>query len=702
MSEVCLAIGGIGCPACALEIERVLRTVPGLSAVRVDAATAEARFSLEEGTGAFEAAVAGIRRLGYRATPAGSAAAAAGRAAERRAALKRLAVGGFGMMQVMMFAFALYAADDFRMDPAIVAFLRYLSLVVTLPVVVYAGAPIFAAAANQLQAGRPGMDVPVSFGIGVALVASIVNTFAGTGEVYYDAVAMFIFFLGTSRFVEMSSRHQVNTVTEALAWLLPATALRLVDGRTEAVAPAQLRPGDEILVNRGDLVAADGTLVGGESLFEESLLTGESAPVARGPGAAVPGGSVNLGDSVRIQVTATGEATALAGVIRLLDRSRLARPRLLTLADRAAQWFALVLLLVAVATGTTWWLIDPALSLPAVIAVLVVACPCALSLAAPTGMAAANARLARLGLLAVSGTAVEQLARVDYLIVDKTGTLTAGRPRVTQLDGPAEALAIAAALERRSSHPLASAFRPHEDPASVADDVVEVPGVGLTGRIVAGPGAGRRFRLAGAAGNRVDDPDLVLTADDDVPWASFRVADPLRPEVPAAIAALRGLGVEVEIASGDRPAVVGAVAATLGIRRWDARLSPADKVARVQALQAAGHRVLMIGDGVNDAPVLAAADAAVVMRSGSALAQTCGDLLMLDRAWGALPAAVAVARQARARLTENLRWSVVYNLAAAPLAAAGLVPPWLAALGMSLSSVLVVLNARRLPAGDPQ
>jgi Cu2+-exporting ATPase len=313
-------------------------------------------------------------------------------------------------------------------------------------------------------------------------------------------------------------------------------------------------------------------------------------------------------------------------------------------------------------------------------------------------MAVANARLARLGLLAVSGTAVEQLARVDYLIVDKTGTLTAGRPQVTQLDGPPEALAIAAALERRSSHPLAAAFRPHEDPAIVAEEVIEVPGVGLTGRIVAGPGAGRRFRLAGATGTRVDDPDLVLTAD-DAPWASFRVADPLRPEVPAAIAALRGLGVEVEIASGDRPAVVGAVAATLGIRRWEARLSPAGKVARVQALQAAGHRVLMVGDGVNDAPVLAAADAAVVMRSGSALAQTCGDLLMLDRAWGALPAAVAVARQARARLTENLRWSVLYNLAAAPLAAAGLVAPWLAALGMSLSSVLVVLNARRLAAG---
>jgi Cu2+-exporting ATPase len=700
MTEVCLQIGGMGCPACALEIERTLRTLPGLAGVRVDPATAEARFSVTDPRAGLEAAMAGIRRLGYRATPAGSAAAAAARAAERRTALKRLAVGGFGMMQAMMFAFVLYAAEDYRVDPAIVAFMRYISLVVTVPVVWYAGAPIFAAAASQLRTARPGMDVPVSFGIAVALAASVVNTIDGSGHVYFDAVTMFIFFLGTSRFVEMTSRHQVNTVTEAMAWLLPSQALRIVDGRTEAVPPARLRPGDLLLVNRGDLVAADGTIEAGESSFEESLLTGESRPVVRGPGAPVAGGSVNLGASVRVRVTATGEATALAGVLRLLERSRLARPRLLTLADGAARWFAVALLVLALATAAFWWFADAGRLLPAVIAVLVVACPCALSLAAPTGMAVANARLARLGLLSVSATAVEQLARVDYLVVDKTGTLTAGRPQVTQLSGPPHALALAAALERHSSHPLATAFRAHEDPAVEAADVTETPGVGLAGRVVraAGLPAGASLRLQAVRGNQVDDPDLQLLADGEV-LATFRIEDPLRPEAVAAVAALRSLGVEVEIASGDRPAVVGAVAAALGITRWQARLTPADKVARVEALQASGRCVLMVGDGINDAPVLAAADASVVMRSGSALAQTCGDLLMLDQAWGALPAAIVVARQARQRLRENLRWSVAYNLAAAPLAAAGLVTPWLAALGMSLSSVLVVLNARRITAG---
>jgi Cu2+-exporting ATPase len=700
MTEVCLQIGGMGCPACALEIERELRTLPGLAGVRVDPATAEARFSLTDARTGLDAALAGIRRLGYRATPAGSEAAVAARAAERRTALKRLAVAGFGMMQAMMFAFALYGADEFQMDPAIVSFLRYLSLVVTVPVVWYSGAPIFAAAANQLRTARPGMDVPVSFGIAVALVASVANTVAGSGDVYFDAVTMFIFFLGTSRFVEMTSRHQVNTVTEAMAWLLPAQALRMVGGHTEAVAPARLRPGDLLLVNRGDLVAADGTVESGESVFEESMLTGESRPVARGPGGPVVGGSVNLGASVQVRVTATGEATALAGVLRLLDRSRLARPRLLTLADEAARWFAIALLVLALATAAGWWWLDPVRLLPAVIAVLVVACPCALSLAAPTGMAVANAALARLGLLAVSATAVEQLARIDYLIVDKTGTLTAGRPQVTQLSGPPGAMALAAALERHSSHPLATAFRVHEDPAVEAAEVVETPGVGVAGRLVRGSDlpAGTQLRLQSVRGNHADDPDLqLLAAGRQV--ATFRIEDPLRPEAAEAIAALRALGVEVEIASGDRPAVVGAVAAALGIPRWQARLAPADKVARVEALQAAGRRVLMVGDGINDAPVLAAADASVVMRSGSALAQTCGDLLMLDQAWGALPAAIVVARQARQRLTQNLRWAVVYNVAAAPLAAAGLVAPWLAALGMSLSSVLVVLNARRIGMG---
>jgi len=320
VATVDLQIGGMGCAACALQIEEALRLLPGLARVRVDPATSRARVQVEgPADGAVEGVLREIRKLGYTASVAGSLSAASARTLARRDGLKRLAVAGFGMMQAMMLAFALYASEDFRMDPALVGFLRYCSLLITLPVVIYAGGPIFRAALAQLRAGRPAMDVPVGLGIGAALAASVWNTFAASGEVYYDAVTMFIFFLTTARFVEQMSRHEVGTVTEALAWLLPAKALRVVDGRTQAVPVGSLRPGDELLVNQGDLVAADGVLATGESVFNESCLTGESAPMRRGVGAPIRSGSINLGDSVRVRVTATGEATELAALAQAAD-----------------------------------------------------------------------------------------------------------------------------------------------------------------------------------------------------------------------------------------------------------------------------------------------------------------------------------------------------------------------------------------------
>jgi len=699
VETVDLQIGGMGCAACALQIEDALRPLPGLARVRVDAATARARVDLDEeaGTG-LERILREIRKLGYTASVAGSASAASERSLARRGALKRLAVAGFGMMQAMMLAFALYASEDYRMDPALVSFLRYCSLFVTLPVVVYAGGPIFRAALAQLRAGRPAMDVPVGIGIGVALVASIWNTFAASGEVYYDAVTMFVFFLTTARFVELMTRHEVGTVTEALAWLLPAAALRIADGRTSLVPIGSLRPGDQILVNQGDPVAADGVLLEGESVFNESCLTGESAPVRRMAGAAVTSGSINLGSGVRLRVTATGEQTELAAVLRLLERSRQAKPRLLTLADRVARGFSVAVLAIAAVVSVIWLLIRPEVALANTVAVLVVACPCALSLAAPAVVAAANTALARLGLLPISATALEQLTAVRHVLLDKTGTLTTGRPDITVRPLRAgraelELLAVAAALERGSSHPLALAFRRHESAAVQASDVRETPGQGVEGRV-----DGRHYRLGRAEFTGVGGAEGITLADEDGALALFLVQDAVRADAREAVDALRALGLGVEIASGDAPGAVASVAGALDIADWQARLTPADKVARLEALQGAGTPVLMVGDGVNDAPVLAAADVSMVLRSGSALAQTAGDLLLLDNAWLAVPRAVAVARRARQILRQNLVWAAGYNLVAIPIAALGWLPPWLAALGMSLSSVLVVLNARRVRA----
>lgn len=700
METVDLQIGGMGCAACAVQIEDALRLLPGLTRVRVDPATARARVDWDgQPDSGIDRILREIRKLGYTASVAGSASAATERALTRRAALKRLAVAGFGMMQAMMLAFALYASNEYRMDPALVQFLRYCSLLVTLPVAVYAGGPVFRAALAQLRARRPAMDVPVGLGIGAALLASIWNTFAGVGEVYYDAVTMFLFFLTTARFVELMSRHEVGTVTEALAWLLPAQALRLADGRTSLVPVGSLRPGDEILVNQGDSVAADGVVLAGDSVFNESCLTGESAPVRRAAGAAVLSGSINLGDGVRVRVTATGEQTELAAVLRLLERSRQAKPRLLTLAERMARGFSVAVLAIAAVVSVLWLLIRPEVALANTIAVLVVACPCALSLAAPAVVAAANSALARLGLLPISATALEQLTAVRHVLLDKTGTLTTGRPEIlvrVLRSGVSDSalLKIAAALERGSSHPLAVAFRRHEHAAVEAEQVRETAGQGVEGRV-----DGRHYRLGRAefvgAGAAADGISL---ADDDGLLAVFAVHDAVRADARAAVDALRSLGLGVEIASGDAPDAVARVAQELGIAQWQARLSPAAKVARLEAVQAAGTPVLMVGDGINDAPVLAAADVSMVMRSGSALAQTAGDLLLLDSAWLAVPQAVAVARRARQVLRQNLAWAAAYNLVAIPIAALGWLPPWLAALGMSASSILVVLNARRIRA----
>ncbi len=700
MSTVDLQIGGMGCAACALQIEAALRLLPGLTRVRVDPATSRARVQVEgPADGAVEGVLREIRKLGYTASVAGSVSAASARTLARREGLKRLAVAGFGMMQAMMLAFALYASEDFRMDPAVFGFLRYCSLLITLPVVIYAGGPIFRAALAQLRAGRPAMDVPVGLGIGAALAASVWNTFAASGPVYYDAVTMFIFFLTTARFVEQMSRHEVGTVTEALAWLLPARALRVVDGRTQAVPVGSLRPGDELLVNQGDLVAADGVLATGDSVFNESCLTGESAPMRRGVGAAILSGSINLGASVRVRVTATGEATELAAVLRLLERSRQAKPRLLTLAERVARWFSVAVLAIAGLVSVLWLLIRPEVALANTIAVLVVACPCALSLAGPAVVAAANTALARLGLLPISATALEQLTAVRHVLFDKTGTLTTGRPeiqvRVARAGESEEALlAVAAALERGSSHPLALAFRSHEQAGIQGEQLEETAGQGVQGLV-----AGRRYRLGrGEFAGVGSAADGVCLADNQGLLAEFAIHDAVRPEARAAVDALRSLGLGVEIASGDAQGAVARVARELGIGQWQARLSPGGKVARLAALQAAGTPVLMVGDGINDAPVLAAADVSIVMRSGSALAQTAGDLLLLDNAWLAVPRAVAVAHRARQILRQNLVWAATYNLVAIPIAALGWLPPWLAALGMSASSILVVLNARRVRA----
>ncbi len=697
---------GITCSACTWLIENALADVPGVVDVQANPATARVTLRWTPSRIPLSRLLRRIAGLGYRPHPVGSDGALSVAVRERRAALKRLALAGLGMMQVMMYAVALYAGaihDD--MDPVFVHFLRTVSLLVATPVVFYAGAPFFRGAWRDIRARRPGMDVPVALAIAAAYAASLWHTFTGGGEVYFDSVTMFIFFLTVARFLEMTARHRANRGLEALAGLLPTTATRMIDGNSERVALSELRVGDRVRVAAGEAVPADGRIIDGHTHLDESMLTGEYRARGRGPGDEISAGTVNAGTAVDMRIERLADDTLLASIVRLLEQAQSHRPAITRLADRIARHFVTAVLLAAAATGVVWWHLDPSRAFEIVLAVLVVSCPCALSLATPATLVSATGRLARQGVLVANPGAMETLARADRVVIDKTGTLTRGRITIQRIEdrrglGGPQCARLAAALERHSAHPLATAFRDwHDTPDASA--VTEHRGDGLEGTV-----AGQRLRLGRpvwvaalsdtAVPNHEDTHTLIALGDETGIIATFALADDLRPATAETLGGLVEAGLHVEIASGDSEPAVAAIADTVGIDDWHAGMHPADKLARIEALQAAGHRVVMVGDGVNDAPVLAAADVAVAMGAGSALARANADLILLGEELATIGEARRTAQRTVSTIRQNLAWAACYNLAALPLAASGVLAPWLAAIGMSLSSLVVVGNALRL------
>jgi Cu2+-exporting ATPase len=702
--EATILIEGVRCAACSWLIERAAGGLEGVDEIQVNPATARARLVWKTDTIPLSRLLDTIARLGYQPHPITPDAAQSVALRERRAAMRRLIVAGLGMMQVMTYAVSLYAGAWQGMSVEIREFLRLVSLLVATPVLIYSGAPFFAGAWRDLRSRRPGMDVPVALALGLAYTASLYNGFRGSGEVYFDSVTMFVFFLSLGRFVEMLARHRAGEVADAMARLTPATALRIEPGAAEPVpvAIAELDPGDRVLIRPGDPFPADGVLCRGRAEIDESLLTGESRSISRGPGESVIGGSLNVGDPVEMTVERTGRDTLLSHMTRLLERAQASRPALARSADRIARWFVTGVLFTAAAVTIGWYLTDPALAFPVALSVLVVTCPCALSLATPTALTAATSKLATLGILVTRGDALEKLARADHLVLDKTGTLTEGRIRIAKVvsvgELPAERCrAIAAALEVGSEHPLARAF---DNPDGlVAEEVRTLPGRGVEGLV-----EGRRFRLGspafiagdGAPASAFPADVSVLLAGDDGLLAGFVLADRLRADAPATVATIRQRGLAVEIASGDIAAIVERIADETGIDRWQATLRPEDKLARIQELQADGAVVMMVGDGINDAPVLAGADVSIAMGEGAPLAQSSADMILLGRTLSPLSEGLSIADKTLRVIRQNLGWALTYNLVALPLAAAGLVAPWMAAIGMSASSLVVVLNSTRL------
>lgn len=710
--EAALILEGIVCAACVWLNEHHVNALPGVLEFRVNYSTHRARVRWDERQTKLSTILAAIAAIGYIAHPFDPSRQESLQKRERAVALRRLAVAGLGSMQVMMLAVGLYVGEAQGMEEWIRQFLRWISLVLAAPVVAYAAQPFFTAATRDLRRHQLGMDVPVALAVLAAFAASVWHTWRGDGEVYYDSVTMFVFFLLTGRFLEMAARHRAGQISEALVRMLPATAIRLDAGGTETVVPsAELAPGDRVLVRPGDTIPADGRVEEGASSVDESLLTGESLPLPRQAGDALIGGSVNIESPLVMCIDKVGAETVLSAIVRLLDRAQGEKPRLALLTDRIAAHFVAALLLVSVLVFLAWWHwanFDTAFRIT--LAVLVVTCPCALSLATPTAMVAATGALTRQGILTTRGHALETLAQVTHIIFDKTGTLSYGRPQVVAVEAvadlePRQCLALAAALERGSEHPVGRALMAAAGAGvPLVSEWRNTPGSGVEGWL-----DGRCYRVGRPTFVAALCPEAIALRDDldaASTWVAlgdergllawFQLSDALRPGAADMVAALQARGLQVELLSGDRPEVVAHVAAELAIPTAMGGLSPQDKLERVRVLQQQGAVVAMVGDGVNDAPVLAAAQISLAMGSGTQLAHATADMILLSERLEQVVRGVDMARRTLVIMRENFAWAIGYNLIAFPLAAGGWLTPWMSAIGMSFSSLLVVVNALRL------
>lgn len=715
-----LIVEDLRCAACGWLIEKSLCAMPGVHRATVNVTSGRVHVDWQPDRIALRDVLLRIRKLGYRVLPFRAGQRGSRLDVERRASLLRLVVAGFGMMQVMHVAVGFYWDSADSMGMAQRDYLRVISALITTPVVFYSGWPFLRNAWNSLQARMPGMDVPVAVAILLAYFASLWAVMVEGPEVWFDSVVMFIFFLLLGRHLELEARRRATRVVDNLSAALPLVATRLRDEREEVVPASQLRVGDIVRVRAGETLPVDGVVVDGSGHVDESMLTGESLPVPRGPGDAVTGGCTSADGIFRIRVSAPAAAGRLSRIVDLVNRAQADKPALQELADRIATHFVVILLVLTALTWLAWHFIDPSRAFWVALAVLVVSCPCALSLATPAAHTVATNLLTGNGLLLTRGRALAVLPAVRAVVFDKTGTLTEGRPgisglRITGGLDEKTARAIAAALEHDSEHPLARAFRANDGAAGKtsdgappavrpAQDPRVVPGAGIEGSV-----DGARYRIGSrewaCAGDFTgqalpDSPGAgawVWLAGTSGPLAAFRITDTPRSDARATVTALREAGLEVHLLSGDASAEASRLATELGIVHVRAGASPEEKVAYLQALrERLGAPVMMAGDGVNDAPVLAAADVSFAMGEGTDLARTAADAVLLRPRLALLPQTLDVANAMRRTVHQNLTWALGYNLAMIPLAMIGWVPPWLAAIGMSASSLLVVLNALAL------
>lgn len=716
--ETTLSVDGIRCAACVWLIERHLARVPGVQAANMNVATERLYIRWATNRCRPSDLLRAVREIGYSAYPFDAVKHGEQLRRAGKILFRQLFVAGLSMMQVMMYAVPAYLTNEGPIEADMAALMQWASLLLTIPAVFYSALPFFKGAWVNMKNLAPGMDVPVALGIAAAFCASVVATWRGQGEVYFDSVTMFIFLLLCSRYFELLARRKAAVALEKLQYALPASASRMpaypASHATEIVPAAQLQEDDIILVKPGEAIAADGMIIDGETSIDLSLLTGESRPTCKAPGDMLPGGAVNATQAVIMRVSKSARDSTLSALIKLIERAGQAKPQLALWADQVAAWFVTALLLFALVVFGLWEWLDPSRAWPIAIAVLVVSCPCALSLATPTALAAATDRMVRQGILIVQPHVLETLHRMTHIVFDKTGTLTLGKPKMQAIEifgvtDRQSCLRIAAALEASNAHPLGMAIMQAATEAQIAPPAVAPAGEvfyqvgqGLEGRL-----DGTHYRLgsaafvAGIAGNlTMELPNDGLTPvylGADHAWlARFDMADPVRDDARRVIQWFKSAGKTVILLSGDQHAVTQRVAEELGIDAAYGEYLPDQKLAFVQNLQRDGAVVAMVGDGMNDAAVLRVADVSFAMGAGAALAQAHADTVLLSGKLMSIVEAADAASQTMSVIRQNLAWAVIYNALAIPAAASGYLNPWLSGVGMSLSSAVVVANALRL------
>ena len=715
-----LAVSGMHCAACAIKLEKSLQSVPGIISSEVSATNARISVLWDASKTKPSVWMEAARTSGYELSPTNSSAFTSATDKESKLALWRWLVAGFCMMQIMMYAAPQYFAGDEAISADIVSLLRWATWVLSLPLMFFSSGPFFRSAFRDLRDKHIGMDLPVALGIAITFVVSTVATFQPDGwlgkDTYFDSLSMFVFFILSGRWLEQQLRQKsASTLNSLENAILDRVERKLHNGKYETIAVARLSVGDVVRIPNGQKFPADGILVNGSTFVSEAFLTGESRPLKRVVGNQILAGCFNLSNPCEIQIEGIGDATRLSQITKLMQQASVDKPRLALLADSIAKPFLALVLVGAALAAWYWWSIDPARGLMSAVAILIVTCPCALSLATPSAVLNAAGALASKGVLVCRLQGIEAMSQIDTVIFDKTGTLTKGqlalknifpRPGIdSQL-----ALVLAADLAEHSLHPVSRAITNHRTTTNttkfVLSDIRELPGQGMQANLESlherntVPFALGRIRLGSAKfcgiSEVIGDITQVCLADQRGFIARFELDEVSRTDAANSVARLLAAGLRVRLMSGDQLGATKKVARELGIHEFDADCTPEKKLLLLREMQQAGHKVLMVGDGVNDGPAISGAHVSIAMGTDVPIARAQADFVILNERLNLIPMLHSQAKRTMNIVFQNLLWAALYNAACVPLALLGYLPPWAAGLGMASSSILVIANASRL------